>query len=232
MNLHEQIVNGKGYAVLPIENIKNFSKLKDLFMDKMRAFTEEKKIEKVRLVMSSMTKSQINELMVSLLSFDRASEILAESCKNIVKELSGEEIFLQRRANTIFNLPNKNHRRQWPHYELMSGISPFTYGLWAPLHDLDDNDGVFYKDLDQSYDLIKEEKKYGVVNGPIILNKKYEEKPIKLKYGEVIVFSPFVLHGNVGFESKLTRIATSARFQSIKKPLFQKDSDFFKFYKI
>lgn len=232
MNLREEITNGKGYAVLPIENIKNFNKLKDLFIDKMQAFTSERKLEKIRLVMSSMTKSQINELMISLLSFDQASEIIADSCKNIVKDLSGEEIFLQRRAITIFNLPSKEHRRQWPHYELMSGVSPFTYILWAPFHDLDENDGVFYKELDQSYDLIKEEHNTGVVNGPTILNKKYKEKPIKLKYGEVIVFSPFLLHGNISFKSNLTRIATSTRFQSIKKPLLQKDTDFFKFHKI
>jgi hypothetical protein len=232
MNLQEQIINGKGYAILPIEDLKNFNKLRDLFIDKMQSFTSERKLEKLRLVMASMTKSQINELMVSLLSFDQASEILVDSCKDIVKALSGEEIFLQRRAITVFNLPGEEHRRQWPHYELMSGISPFTFVLWAPFHDLDDNGGVFYKELDQSFELIKEEHEFGIVNGPIILNKNYEEKPAKLKYGEVIVFSPFLLHGNINFKSDLARIATSARFQSVKKPLLQKNSDFFKFHKI
>ena len=47
--------------------------------------------------------------------------------------------------------------------------------------------------------MIKEESKLGIVNGPLILNKNYHEKPAKLKYGEVIVFCPFVLHGNVNF---------------------------------
>ena len=32
--------------------------------------------------------------------------------ENIVKEVSGKTIFLQRRANTIFNLPGINQRRQ------------------------------------------------------------------------------------------------------------------------
>ena len=64
MNLQEQIINGKGYAILPIEDLKNFNKLRDLFIDKIQSFTSERKLEKLRLVMASMTKSEINELMV------------------------------------------------------------------------------------------------------------------------------------------------------------------------
>ena len=80
--------------------------------------------------------------------------------------------------------------------------------------------------------MIKKEYQEGIVNGPIILNKVYNEKPPKLKYGEVIVFNPFILHGNINFKSNLARIACSVRFQSINKPLLQKDTDYFKFYKV
>jgi len=231
-NIKEQLINGKGYAVLPIDDLDCFNKLRDQFIEKMQSYTSEKKLEKLRRFMTNMTKSQINELMISLLSFDEASEVLVKSCKNIVKSLSGNQIFLQRRANTIFNLPGDDQRRQWPHYELMSGVSPFTFILWAPFHDLDDTGGVFYLDLNKSHKMIEDEKKSGIVNGPLILNRKYDEKPAKLKYGEVIVFCPFVLHGNVNFNSKLARIACSVRFQSVNKPLLQKDTDYFKYFKI
>ena len=178
-DLQEQIINGKGYAILPIEDLNNFNKLRDQFIEKMQSLTNETKLEKMRLVIAGMSKSQINELMISLLAFDQASEILVNSCKNIVKSLSGNEIFLQRRATTIFNIPGDNQRRQWPHYELMSGVSPFTFVLWAPFHDLDDKGGIFYIDLNNSYEMIKEENKSGIVNGPIILNNRYNEKPAK-----------------------------------------------------
>ena len=182
MSLEKEIINGKGYKILPISNVKKFNKLRDEFIKKLRNFSSEKKIDKLRYQLAKMSKFQVNELMVSLLAFEKASEILVESCKDIVKTLCGKKIFLQRRAITVFNLPGQKHRRQWPHYELMSGISPFTFTIWAPLHDLDDNDGVFYKDLKDSYELIKQEHKSGIVNSPIILNKSYEEKPIKLLY--------------------------------------------------
>jgi len=158
--------------------------------------------------------------------------MMLNACKIKIKQLAGKEIFVQRRANTIFNLPGKNQRRQWPHYELMSGISPFTYVLWAPFHDLDDDGGIFYIDQKRSFEIIKKEHSKGLVNGPTILNMNFNEKPIKIRYGEAIIFNPFILHGNVNFVSKKARLACSIRFQSAKKPLMQKNSDFFKYKKI
>ena len=179
-----------------------------------------------------MKNHEINKAMVNLLSFNEASEIMIESCNEIVEELCGKELLIQRRANTIFNLPGEEQRRQWPHYELMSGISPYTYVMWAPFHDLDDNGGVYYVPQEKSLNTIKIEHQQGLVNGPLILNNHYNEKPVKLKYGEVIIFNPFILHGNINFSSNKARIACSVRFQSIKKPLMQRNSDYYKYLKI
>ena len=66
----------------------------------------------------------------------------------------------------------------------------------------------------------------------MILKNNYNEKPAKLKYGEVIIFNPFILHGNINFTSSMARIACSIRFQSIKKPLMQKNTDYYKYYKV
>ena len=52
------------------------------------------------------------------------------------------------------------------------------------------------------------------------------------KYGDVIIFNPFILHGNKDFNSNLARIACSVRFQSRLKPIMQKNSDFFKLYNL
>ena len=83
---------------------------------------------------------------------------------------------------------------------------------------------------DNSFETIKLEHSQGLVNGPTILNKINNYKPAKLKFGEVIVFNPFILHGNVDFMSNVARIACSVRFQSRNKPIMQKNTDFFKLY--
>jgi sporadic carbohydrate cluster 2OG-Fe(II) oxygenase len=231
-DVFKEVFNGAGYVVTPIENMSVFNILRESLLKKLGNDVNFKDITSLRKSMLNMTNSQINHLMLKLLSFSEASELMVQSCRGLVEALCGKEIFLQRRANTIFNIPGKDQRRQWPHYEMMSGISPFTYVFWAPFHDLDDDGGVFYINQKKSLEIIKKEHSLGLVNGPTIFEMKYDERPKKLKYGEVLVFNPFILHGNVNFESKLSRIACSIRLQSTKKPIMQRNSDFYKYYEI
>tara|TARA_B100001564_G_C20656127_1_gene679280 strand:+ start:1291 stop:1992 length:702 start_codon:yes stop_codon:yes gene_type:complete len=232
MSLIDNIFNGPGYSIENIQNMEVFENLRKTFIKKMGFDNNKDTINNIRQKMAKLSKVEINKAMVNLLSFNEASEKMIQSCSNIVSELSGNEIIIQRRANTIFNVPGKDERRQWPHYELMSGISPFTFVIWAPFHDLDDDGGVYYVKQDESFNLIKKEEAQGLVNGPDILNMMNDQKPLKLKYGQVVVFNPFILHGNIEFNSSMARIACSVRFQNKNKPLMQKNSDFFKLYKI
>lgn len=231
MNLKKEIINGLGYSIVKIPDLKKFEYLRDTFLNKM-GFEGEKNISVLRKKLALMKNHEINKAMVNLLSFNEASEIMIESCNKIVEQLCGRELLIQRRANTIFNLPGEEQRRQWPHYELMSGISPYTFVMWAPFHDLDDDGGVYYVPREKSFETIKIEHDQGLVNGPTILNKMNTYKPAKLKFGEAIVFSPFILHGNVSFNSNLARIACSVRFQDKYKPIMQKNSDFLKLYSL
>ena len=232
MSLIDNIFNGPGYSIENIQNMEVFENLRKTFIKKMGFDNNKDTINNIRQKMAKLSKVEINKAMVNLLSFNEASEKMIQSCSNIVSELSGNEIIIQRRANTIFNVPGKDERRQWPHYELMSGISPFTFVIWAPFHDLDDDGGVYYVKQDESFDIIKKQEAQGLVNGPEILNMMNDQKPLKLKYGQVVVFNPFILHGNVEFNSSMARIACSVRFQNKNEPLMQKNSDFFKLYKI
>jgi len=207
--------------------------LSDLFIDKMNITVEsEKDINVVRKEVAKMSQAEINRSMINLLTFTNLSEMMINSCTSLVESLCGKELFIQRRAHTIINVPGKEHSKQWPHYELMSGISPFTYVLWAPLHDIEDNGGAYHIDQKVSLKVMKKEQKAGLVNGPTVFNMMNNQKPPRLKFGQVIVFNPFVIHGNVPFNSKFARIACNVRFQSCKKPLLQKNSDYLKYYQL
>ena len=233
MTLREELINGKGYSIFSIENMKELKNLRDKFVKKINITKNDRKnIYNVRKKLAKMSKAEINRSMINLVSFNNLSEMIINSCPSLVKNLCGRDLFIQRRAHTIINVPGKGQQKQWTHYELMSGISPFTFVIWAPLHDLDDTGGVYYIEQNKSLRMMKIEQKDGLVNGPRILNLMQDQKPAKLKFGQGIVFNPFVLHGNVNFKSNLARIACNVRFQSSKKPLLQKNSDYLKYYKI
>ncbi len=233
MTLIEELINGKGYKVFSIENMKELRNLRDKFIKKMNiAKNDKKNIYSVRKKLAKMSKADLNKSMINLLSFNDLSEMIINSCPSLVKSLCGKELYIQRRAHTIINVPGKGQQKQWTHYELMSGISPFTFVIWTPLHDLDDSGGVYYIEQNESLRMMKIEQNDGLVNGPKILDLMQDQKPTKLKFGQGIVFNPFVLHGNVNFKSNLARIACNVRFQSSKKPLLQKNTDYLKYYKI
>lgn len=233
MNLKDELIKGKGYSIFSIENMDEFKILRNKFIKKINITKSEKKnIYNVRKNLAKMSKAEINKSMVNLLTFNNLSEMIINSCPSLVKSLCGNELFIQRRAHTIINVPGKGQQKQWTHYELMSGISPFTFIIWAPLHDLDDSGGVYYIEQSESLKMMKIEQRDGLVNGPKILNLMQNQKPAKLKFGQAIIFNPFILHGNITFRSKLARIACNVRFQSYKKPLLQKNSDYLKYYRL
>jgi len=233
MDIYKELMHGQGYAVIPIENMKTFMKLRDSFIERINISNgSEKNIDFVRKAMAKMSKAEINRSMIDLLKFTNLSEMIINSCPKLVESLCGKELFIQRRATIIMNVPGEGQAKQWPHYELMSGISPFTYVIWAPLHDLEDKSGAYYINQKESLEVMKKEQAAGLVNGPTVLNMMQNQKPTPLKFGQAIIFNPFVLHGNVTFNSKFARIAYSVRFQSNNKPLLQKNSDYLKYYRL
>jgi len=225
----KKIRNGLGYKVFKIDNLEYIDELRNKLLFALSDRYETNDFDDLRILLASMSNKNVNQLMIKLLGFSEASTLMLYSCKDIIKNLCGDKIFLQRRANIIFNLPGEDQRHQWPHYEMMSGISPFTFVLWAPLHNIEDDSGLFYLNSEESHKFMKIEIEKGLVNSPYIFENLKNRKPIKVDYGEVIVFNPFILHGNVPFEGKRARIACSIRVQNSDSPLMQRNSDFFKY---
>ena len=233
MDIYKELTSGQGYAVVPVENMEMFIKLRDSFVERINISNgSEKSIDSVRKAMAKMTKAEINRSMIDILKFTNLSEIIINSFPKLIELLCGKELFIQRRATVITNVPGEGQAKQWPHYELMSGISPFTYIIWAPLHDLEDMSGAYYIHRKESLKFMKKEQAAGLVNGPTVLNLMQNQKPTSLKFGQAIIFNPFIIHGNVTFNSKFARIASGVRFQSCNKPLLQKNSEYLKYYRL
>ena len=234
MDLLKELNEEKGYAICDVENLKEFKKIRDSFVENINmSGIDKKNIEDVRKFLAKQSKAEINRVTISFLNFNNnLSEMMINSFPALVEKLCGKELFIQRRAHTTINAPGDDKAKQVAHYEMISGISPFTYILWTPLHDLEDDGGAYHIDLKTSLALMKKEEADGLVSGPEVLNFMGNKKPPRLKFGQAIIFSPFVIHGNIPFNSKLARIACNVRFQSFNKPLLQKNTDYLKYYKL
>lgn len=233
MDIYKELTQGQGYAVIEIEDMILLNELKKSFIKNINISNNLKNdMDFARKKIAKMSKSEVNQCMIDLSKFNNLSETIINSCPKLVESLCGKELFIQRRATIVMNVPGEGQAKQWPHYELMSGISPFSFIIWTPLHDLEENSGVYYFDQKQSLEIMKKEQEKGIVNGPLVLDMMSDQKPEKLNFGQAVVFNPFVLHGNIAFNSEFARIACTARFQSRDKPLLQKNSDYLKFYRL
>ena len=233
MNIYKEIDEGSGYAIYNVENIKILKDLRSSFINSMKNPSKKKDINDIRKEIAKMSKAEINKIMINFLTNNKnLSELMILSFTKLVKKLCGRHLFIQRRAHTTINAPGDDQAKQVAHYEMISGISPFTYIIWAPLHDIDDEGGAYHVDLKESLSIMKKEEKKGLVSGPDVLNFMGNKKPPKIKFGQAIIFNPFVIHGNIPFESNHARIACNVRFQSSKLPLLQKNTDYLKYYEL
>ncbi len=233
MDICKQINEGSGYAIYNVENIQILKDLRSSFIYSMKNPSKIKDINDIRKEIAKMSKAEINKIMINFLTHNKnLSELMILSFTKLVKKLCGKHLFIQRRAHTTINAPGDDQAKQVAHYEMISGISPFTYIIWAPLHDIDDEGGAYHIDLKKSLSIMRKEEKKGLVSGPDVLNFMGNKKPPKIKFGQAIIFNPFVIHGNIPFRSDYARIACNVRFQSSKMPLLQKNTDYLKYYEL
>ena len=99
------------------------------------------------------------------------------------------------------------------HSDCSSGDSPFELVLWIPLTDAYSSNSMFIYDKQRSTDFYHSIK----MQNPI---KMYPDKCdfVSVNYGEYIIFSPSLVHGNVLNTTKSTRMSLNIRFKSIFSP--------------
>ena len=88
MSLVDKVINSPGYQIVKIFDMDQFDKLKSKFINKV-GLNNSLDVNQVRKDLAKMSNSEINKAMINLLSFNEASEMMIDACKDIVNELSG-----------------------------------------------------------------------------------------------------------------------------------------------
>jgi len=171
--------------------------------------------------------NEINEL--KSVGIMEHSDLLVEAFRPIIIKLCGNHIFLQRRIEINLNVPSHPGTATVPHTELMTGQSPFKTILWIPLHDIEDDAGLFLYNHHKSLQFIEENNAFET---PYDKEKLFAlgNPPLRLKFGQGAMFNSFVLHASRPNTTSLARIALSIRFQNIKQTLSEKNLGYFDEY--
>ena len=147
------------------------------------------------------------------------SDYFYDIAKGYLDELVGNELSIQKKINLSIQMPNDKDSLLDLHSDIYAGESPFQVVVWIPLVDAYETKSMFFtkpkynkKMNDQllNSDKFTTKKMYNK-------NKKHF-KFLNVKFGDILIFSPLMLHGNTINKTKETRFSLNCRFKSLLSP--------------
>ena len=127
---------------------------------------------------------------------------------------------MQKKINISFQLPKDANSNLPMHSDVLGDESPFEVVVWIPLVNVMANSSSMF--------ILTPKNNRKIINEIITSkNSSIEEiykknrkifKFLNVNFGEVLVFSPILLHGNVINKSKISRISLNCRFKSLLSP--------------
>jgi sporadic carbohydrate cluster 2OG-Fe(II) oxygenase len=138
----------------------------------------------------------------------------------------GPDYCIQSKVNVSIQMPQDRSSILPIHSDCISGDSPWQLNLWIPLTRASDSSSMFIVSHLDTIDYIghlaslTENSDY-TVQAVMSLQQyanRYERHFIEAHPGQILIFHPAVLHGNVLNETSLTRISLNIRFKSLYHP--------------
>ena len=216
-----------GYIIFDIEDLKTLKDIKKLFK---KTINSSLKVKNTRLeVFNSFHKKidtkKLNEIRLSIYSKINSRKGFLKDyfklAKNHLEVICGDELAVQRKVNLSIQLPNDDSSLLPIHSDVWSGCSPFEVVLWIPFVNVSHSKSMFIfpKELNN-----KVYKNFSSYPNSEFLFKKFEKKVkfLKLNYGQGLIFSHSIIHGNRVNLTKETRWSLNCRFKSLMSPYYKK----------
>jgi sporadic carbohydrate cluster 2OG-Fe(II) oxygenase len=143
--------------------------------------------------------------------------------RTLIEGLVGNELCMQRRVNLSIQMPNDESSLLPVHADVWDGDSPFEVVLWVPLVDCFDTKAMYLMPPSKNRDVQADLSKFNDSSAEDIFNAIAKDVSfIKISYGEVMVFSQTLMHGNRVNEVPETRWSMNCRFKSVMSPFADK----------
>ena len=222
----------KGWSIIKCKNLNDIELISKNFINELKRNITLASIFKKKNIKDIVgLRNFANKLEDGTLNFirkqylNKLSDHILYAFSSSLIPLFGRRVLVQKYPQIQVHVKFRYSTETFPHLEMMACHSPFTYNIWIPFHDIIDNSGLFIIDDKLSVKLCDEEIKKKINNRRKLLSD-YIFFP-KLKFGEALIFNPFVYHGSIQHKSNKSRISLDLRLQRLSHPLFQKYNDFF-----
>lgn len=189
-------------------NYKKFKNNKDFFIN-LHKFISLKELNNFRV-----------KIIKSINNNDKFRENYYLVAKELLDELVGNELAMQNKISLSFQMPYDKNSQLPMHSDIYAGESPFEVVIWIPLMDIQANNQSMYITSPKHNKQINKEVTTTKTKTLTQLYEKYKKKFkfLKINFGEILIFTPILQHGNVINTTNNTRISLNCRFKSLLSP--------------
>lgn len=205
-----------GYCIFKIKNKENLNYIRN----KIENLT---KIKNLNSFHQNFDKSKLNHKRLNIFKSLNKDQKLRKYYYNIFKDalsdIVGNELMMQKKINLNIQIPHDQNSLIDMHADSYSGESNFEVISWLPLVNVYSTKSMYVLPLRQSMKIEKEIAKYNNKGTDSIFEKyKKNIKFLKLNFGEGLIFSSNILHGNKVNLTEQTRFSFNCRFKSVFTP--------------
>ena len=198
-----------------IDNILKIAKIKfpknitkEDFLNNFHKYIKNKNLNEVRF-------SCYNKLNLDL----QFQDCYYQSCKKYLDDIVGNELAMQKKINLSIQIPNDKNSLLDMHSDIYAGESPFQVVVWIPMVNVYKTKAMFFADpktsIKLNHDILNSNKN---TIKQLYYKNKNKFKFLDAKFGEIIIFSPIILHGNTINITNESRFSLNCRFKSLLSP--------------
>lgn len=221
-----------GYLIINSENNGSIEWIKNLIIN-----TIKKKVKKFDGELNNLHKfvsiKKLNKIRMSVYdTINKNTELKKKYfsvCNNVIDELVGNELAIQKKINISFQLPKDNSSLLSLHSDVWSGDSPYEIVVWIPMVDVYRTKSMYILPQKKYRKFLNTLKKLKNKSSNQLYKKlKNDFIWLNLKFGQILIFNQTLPHGNVINEEKTSRISLNCRFKGLFTPYGTKTlGDFF-----
>ena len=147
------------------------------------------------------------------------SEIYYKIANDYLDELVGNELSMQKKINLSIQMPKDKDSLLDLHSDIYAGESPFQVVVWIPLVDAYDTKSMFFTKPSHNKKMNEKLLNTNHYTTKEMYNKnKNKFEFLNVKFGDILIFSPLILHGNTMNKTKETRFSLNCRFKNLLTP--------------
>jgi sporadic carbohydrate cluster 2OG-Fe(II) oxygenase len=230
---YENNFKKNGYAIEETTNHESLDYLQNKIL--LLAFNSEPKLKKIYEKFKNPQKffenlhkyielKNLNNFRLKIINGINKDKKFRENyylvAKDLLEDLVGNELAMQNKLNLSIQFPKDKTSMLPMHSDIYAGESPFEVVIWIPLMNVQaSTHSMFITTPEKNKSINKEittSKSKTIIE---IYNKhKNKFKFIKINYGQVLLFTPVLMHGNTINSTSITRVSLNCRFKSLLSP--------------